>query len=76
MATMLTNEIAEKRRIMRGIYGGMMTLAQLTWELGLKDTRAAKAWAIANGIGNQIGRNIKYDTDTVAKTIVLGRGMV
>ena len=76
MATMLTNEIAEKRRIMRGIYGGMMTLAQLTRELGLKDTRAAKAWAIANGIGNQIGRNIKYDTDTVAKTIVLGRGMV
>ena len=76
MATMLTNEIAEKRRIMRGIYVGMMTLAQLTRELGLKDTRAAKAWAIANGIGNQIGRNIKYDTDTVAKTIVLGRGMV
>lgn len=76
MATMLTNEIAEKRRIMRGIYGGMMTLAQLTRELGLKDTRAAKSWAIANGIGNQIGRNIKYDTDTVAKTIVLGRGMV
>lgn len=76
MASAIHNEIAEKRRIMRGLYGGMMTLADLTRELGLKDTRAAKAWATANGIGNQIGRWIKYDTDTVAKTIVLGRGMV
>lgn len=76
MASAIHNEIAEKRRIMRSLYGGMMTLAELTRELGLKDTRAAKAWAAANGIGNQIGRWIKYDTDTVAKTIVLGRGMV
>ena len=76
MASAIHNEIAEKRRTMRSIYGGMMTLADLTRELGLKDRRAAKAWAVSNGIGNQIGRFIKYDTDTVAKTIVLGRGMV
>lgn len=76
MAAAIYNEIAEKRRTMRAIYGGMMTLTQLTEELGLKDKRVAKAWAIQNGIGNQVGRFIKYDTDTVAKTIVLGRGMV
>ena len=76
MASAIHNEIAEKRRTMRAIYGGMMNLSQLTEELGLKDKRVAKAWAIQNGIGNQVGRFIKYDTDTVAKTIVLGRGMV
>lgn len=76
MASAIHNEIAEKRRTMRAIYGGMMNLSQLTEELGLKDKRVAKAWAIQNGIGNQIGRFIKYDTDKVAKTIVLGRGMV
>lgn len=76
MASAIHNEIAEKRRTMRAIYGGMMNLTDLTKELGLKDPRAAKAWAASNGIGNQIGRWIKYDTDTVAKTIVLGRGMV
>lgn len=76
MASAIHNEIAEKRRTMRAIYGGMMNLADLTRELGLKDKRVAKAWALQNGIGNQVGRFIKYDTDTVAKTIVLGRGMV
>ena len=76
MASAIYNEIAEKRRILRGIYGGMMSLSDLTRELGLKDTRAAKAWALQNGIGNQIGRWIRYDTDTVAKQIVMGRGMV
>lgn len=76
MATAIHKEIAEKRRTMREIYGGMMSLTELTRELGLKDKRVAKAWAAANGIGNQIGRLVKYDTDTVAKILVLGRGMV
>lgn len=70
------NEIAEKRRTLRGIYGGMMSLTDLTRELGLKDPRAAKAWAVRNGIGNQVGRWIRFDTDAVAKTIVMGRGMI
>lgn len=70
------NEIAEKRRTMRGIYGGMMSLTDLTRELGLKDPRTAKAWAAANGIGNRIGNRVRYDTDSVAKTIVMGRGMI
>lgn len=76
MAAAIYNEIAEKRRTMREIYGGMMSLTDLTRELGLKDKRVAKAWALQHGIGNQIGRWVKYDTDTVAKTIVMGRGMI
>lgn len=76
MASTIHNEIAEKRRTMRGIYGGMMTLVDLTRELGLKDPRAAKAWAAEHNIGNQIGRRVRYDTDTVAKILVMGRGMV
>lgn len=70
------NEIAEKRRTLRSIYGGMMSLTDLTRELGLKDRRAAKAWATQNGIGNQVGRYVRFDTDCVAKIIVMGRGMV
>lgn len=76
MAAAIYNEIAEKRRTMRSIYGGMMSLTDLTRELGLKDRRAAKAWAVQNGIGNQVGRQIRFDTDCVAKIIVMGRGMV
>lgn len=76
MASAIHNEIAEKRRTLRGIYGGMMSLTELTHELGLKDKRVAKAWALQHGIGNQIGRWVKFDTDMVAKHIVMGRGMV
>ena len=75
MASAVYNEIAEKRRTLRGLYGGMMNLTDLTRELGLKDTRVAKAWAAQHGIGNQIGRYVKFDTDMVAKAIVNGRGM-
>ena len=76
MARAIYNEIAEKRRTLRGIYGGMMSLTELTHELGLKDKRVAKAWALQHGIGNQIGRWVKFDTDMVAKHIVMGRGMI
>lgn len=76
MAAAIYNEIAEKRRTLRGLYGGMMNLTDLTHELGLKDKRVAKAWAAQHGIGNQIGRFVKFETDQVAKLIVMGRGMV
>ena len=76
MASAIYNEIAEKRRTLRSLYGGMMSLTDLTRELGLKDSRVAKAWAVANGIGNQIGGHVRFETDCVAKVIVMGRGMV
>ena len=76
MAAAIYNDIAEKRRTMRAIYGGMMSLTELTHELGLKDKRVAKVWAAQHGLGNQVGRFIKFETDMVAKEIVLGRGMI
>ena len=75
MASALDNEIAAKRRILRPIYGGMMSLTDLAHELGVKDKRTARAWAQRMGIGNQVGRCIRYETDQVAKAIVNGRGM-
>lgn len=70
------NDIAAKARILREVYGGMLSLTQLTRELGLKDQRAAKAWAEEHGIGNQIGSRVRYDVDQIAKVLVMGRGMV
>lgn len=76
MASLLSSQVKEKRRILEGTYGGMVSLAQLTRELGLKDTRAAKAWADRNGLlGVQVGRWIKFETSEVAKVIVNLRGM-
>lgn len=69
-------EIVEKRRFLRQEYGGLMTLKDLAHELGFRDPRAAKGWAVTNQIravrmptkgGNVC---IKYDTDHVAQTIV------
>ena len=76
MASAIHNAIAAKTRILREEYGGMLSLKQLTRELGLKDTRAAKAWAEEHGIGNQIGPRVRYDADQIAKALVMGRGMV
>lgn len=72
--TTLQIQIQEKRNILRKIYGGMMSLADLSRELRMKDD-AARKWAAEQGIGNLIGKRIKYDTDEVAKKIVEGRGM-
>lgn len=55
-------------------YGGMMTTTDLSKELGV-NRDAAKAWARSEGIGNRIGKRIKYETDEVARRIVETRGM-
>lgn len=75
MAAAIYNEIAEKRKILRGIYGGMMSAADLGKELGMKPD-AARLWAREQGIGNMIGKRIKFETDQVAKIIVERRGMI
>ena len=66
--------IQEKRNIMRKVYGGMMSLTDLSRELRMKPS-AARDWAKDKGIGNQIGSRVKYETDEVARRIVEGRGM-
>lgn len=72
--TALQAAIREKRAIMREIYGGMMSLCDLGRELGMKPENA-RIWAAEHGIGNLIGKRIKFETDQVAKIIVEGRGM-
>ena len=71
----LYKEIEAKRKIMREIYGGMMTSEDLHMELDMNPADA-RDLMIANGIGQQIGKRIKFETDMVAKFIVERRGMV
>ena len=68
--------VREKRDILRGLYGGMMSLAQLTRELGYSSTNSTRAWLSESGLeAVRIGRSTRYETDQVAKIIVNGRGM-
>ena len=71
------NEIKEKRQILRDIYGGMMTIEDLTKELGDSCRKSARAWlATVDVEAVKVGRSLRYETDQVAKAIVDGRGMV
>lgn len=70
----LYTKIAEKRRIMREIYGGMMTLTDVAKELG-RSRDVARAWVRSLELGTQIGKRVYYETDEIAKAIVHGRGM-
>ena len=74
MAGNLYANIAEKRKIMRELYGGMMTLTDVAKELGT--TRdVARSWVRGLGLGVQIGKRVRYETDEIAKAIVQARGM-
>lgn len=66
--------IQQKAEALFERYGGMMTTTDLCKELGV-NPEAAKAWARDNGIGNRVGKRIKYETDEVARRIVETRGM-
>lgn len=69
--------VAEKRRILRDEYGGMMTLVELGKELGYKCQKSTKAWVREHFLeGVQMGRGVRYETDLVARIIVDARGMV
>lgn len=69
-------EIAEKRKILRDLYGGMMTLENIREELGYKSRDAARAAAAELGIEpTKIGKMKKYETDIVAKRLVELRGV-
>lgn len=70
----LRSQVEEKRKILRNIYGGAMTLKDLCVELGLNHHQA-KEWAKCRDIGFSTGARIKYETDEVAKAIVNARGM-
>lgn len=69
-------EIKEKRTILRELYGGMMSLRDLSQELGTKSKDATRNAVQDMGLpATQVGRMKKYDTDEVAKRLVERRGM-
>ncbi len=73
----LYNEIKEKRQILREQYGGMMTIVDLTKELGYGSPKSARAWLATVDVEPvRVGRGVRYETDQVARAIVNGRGMV
>lgn len=69
-------DVVDKRRWLRQEYGGLMSLKQLTRELGLKDSRAAKQWAVRHSLRyvrmpSQGGLSApRFDTDHFAKLIM------
>lgn len=70
-------EVKKKTKLLRADYGGMMTLAQLTHELGYHCPKRARAWVQEHSVdGVRRGKSIAYETDQIAKAIVSGRGMV
>ena len=71
----LYTEIREKRNILRELYGGMMSMADLGRELGMNPDDA-KTWAMDRSLCVQIGKRVKVETDMVAKALVQIRGMV
>lgn len=71
----LQTQIQEKRRILRGAYGGTMSLKELVKETGTTPL-TARLWGQEIGAALRIGSGrTKYDVDVVAKHIVMLRGM-
>ena len=70
------DEIREKRKILRGLYGGSMNNHQLMKELGIKsrDTLRRAVRDMSIPVTVVAGRN-RYDTDEVARRLVQLRNM-
>ena len=74
--TAIYREVAEKRKILREQYGGMMSLENVKVELGYRSRESALAAAREMGLApTRIGKMKKYDTDQVARRLVELRGM-
>lgn len=70
-------DVNEKRKILRDIYGGMMTLRQLSKELSYGSDNSTRKWVREHALeGVKMGKSVRYETDQVAKIIVDGRGMI
>lgn len=70
---MVRPDVKEKRKIMYERYGGMMTVTDVSKELGVSRQGAAD-WLEGRVKGCQVGKRIKFETDMVAKAICDIRG--
>lgn len=69
-------EICKKRDEMYDRYGGMMTMSQVKWELGVKDDRTAREMLKDLNVEPiKLGRSRKYETVLLARALVNRRGM-
>lgn len=75
--SLLGKKIAEKRKLLRDLYGGIMTPSQLDRELG-RSKGAGTAWARMVGLEAipLSPRRKGYETDLVAEAMVRGRSAV
>lgn len=73
--SLLGKQIAEKRKILRGLYGGVMTPTDLDRELGFKSKGGGSNWAKMVGVESIMvsPKRRGYETDRVAEEIVRGR---
>lgn len=73
--SLLGKQIAEKRRALRDIYGGMMSPTDLDRELGFKTRGHGESWAASVGIEYVPVSAARrgYETDRVAEEIVKRR---
>ena len=76
--SILGKQIAEKRYLLRKLYGGVMSSADLDRELGYKSKGRGAAWAKMVGVEPiQISPKRRgYETDEVAAAIVRGRSAI
>ena len=74
----LGKEIAEKKRQLRQLYGGMMSPSDLDRELGFRSKGRSAVWAkLVNLPSVQVSPARRaYETDLVAEAIVKGRCVV
>lgn len=73
--SLLARQIAEKRNTLRKTYGGMMSLTDLSRELGFKRPDGALKWIRMVGLEAVMvsPKRRAYETDRVAAEIVKGR---
>lgn len=71
----MARQIAEKRKTLRDIYGGMMSLTDLSRELGFKRPDGALKWIRMVGLESVMVSDTRkgYETDRVAAEIVKRR---
>lgn len=68
----LDRQIAEKAATLRGLYGGAMSLRDLRAETG-HGYYVTLRWAERHRLGRKIGKRTTYDTDAVARALVMER---
>lgn len=70
MQASITDNIRRKAIMLRSIYGGAMSLKEVQAEIG-HGYAVTKAWVEENHLGRRIGKRTTYDTDAVARVLVM-----